>query len=159
MLAYFLAVGLIGVCGQYLLSSGGPIFYDRILGTDRFPDLMERIRAHAPIAHAASDYLWQSFLAGDTSIGNGISAMPSMHVATTTWAAIVLGRIMPKTTLLIWGFWVVILAGSVALGWHYLSDGVVGAGGAYLCWRMAPYFLAAISKLPWTKALSPANQS
>lgn len=142
MLAYFLTVGLIGVSGQYLLSSGGPIFYDRLVHADQFGELTMRTRDFAPIAHAASEYLWQSYLARDTSIGNGISAMPSMHVATTTWAAIAMSRFFPWSKLPMWGFWLVIMAGSIALGWHYLSDSIVGAGGALLCWKASPILLA-----------------
>jgi hypothetical protein len=141
MFAYFLTVGLVGVSGQYLLSSGGPIFYDRLVHANQFGELAMRTKQLAPLAHTASEYLWQSYLAHDTSIGNGISAMPSMHVATTTWSALALSRIWPKSTIPIWGFWLIILAGSIALGWHYLSDGLVGAGGAILCWKMAPALL------------------
>jgi hypothetical protein len=142
LFSYFLTVGLVGVSGQYLLSSGGPIFYDRLMLTNDFAALADRTREFAPVAHLASEYLWQSYLARDTSIGNGISAMPSMHVATTTWAAITLGRLWPKSAVPVWSFWFIILVGSVALGWHYLSDGVIGAGGAYLCWKVAPNIMA-----------------
>lgn len=143
MIAYFLTVGFVGVMGQYLLSSGGPIFYDRLVDANLFGDLTVRTREHAPIAFTASEYLWQSYLARDTSIGNGISAMPSMHVATTTWAAVALSKIWKPATIPIWAFWGLILAGSIALGWHYLSDGIVGAVGCILCWKLAPNVLRA----------------
>lgn len=141
MLAFFLTVGVIGVTGQYLLSSGGPIFYDRLMDTSQFGELAQRTKELAPIAHAASEYLWHNYLLRDTAIGAGISAMPSMHVATMTWTAIALGQIWPKTSVPVWAFWFIILAGSVGLGWHYLSDGVVGAAGAFLCWKISPWFL------------------
>ena len=54
MISYFLTVGLVGVSGQYLLSSGGPIFYDRLLDTNQFGELAVRLREHAPIASTAS---------------------------------------------------------------------------------------------------------
>lgn len=146
MLTYFLTVGLMGVTGQYLLSSGGPIFYDRLMHAGQFGDLAQRTKELAPIVHTASEYLWQNYLTRDMAIGAGISAMPSMHVATTTWTAIALSRIWPKTSIPIWAFWFIILIGSVALGWHYLSDGVVGAAGALLCWKIAPWLLLQFSR-------------
>lgn len=141
MLSYFLTVGVIGVTGQYLLSSGGPIFYDRLMNANQFGELAQRTEALAPIAHTASEYLWSNYLTRDTAIGAGISAMPSMHVATTTWTAIALSRFWPKLGIPIWLFWLIIFAGSVALGWHYVSDSVVGAGGAFLCWYITPKIL------------------
>ena len=141
MMAYFLTIGLVGVSGQYLLSSGGPIFYDRLVQANEFGELTNRLRELAPIASAASEYLWASYLERGDGIGRGISAMPSIHVAITTWTAISISRFWPKAAPLLWLFWIVIMAGSIALGWHYLSDGIVGAGGAILCWRLAPVLL------------------
>ncbi|MCF2514823.1 phosphatase PAP2 family protein [Sphingomonas sp. G124] len=159
MMAYFLTVGLIGVSGQYLLSSGGPIFYDRLVNTREFGALALRTRELAPIAHTASEYLWHSYLGRDTSIGNGISAMPSIHVATTTWASMIISRFWRKAAVAIWTFWVIIFAGSIALGWHYLSDGIVGAGGAVLCWKLAPRLLLRSSRLNFRRLQKLGNHS
>lgn len=141
MLSYFLVVGLLGVVGEYVLSSGGPIFFDRLVGGESFAELIERTREHAKLAYGASEYLWASYTAGDTRIGNGISAMPSMHVATTVWASLALCARWPHFRWVVWPFAFMILAGSVGLGWHYLSDGVVGGLGAVLCWKLAPILL------------------
>lgn len=141
MLSYFLTVGLLGVAGEYVLSSGGPIFFDRLVGGNEFAALLDRTREQAPIAYTASGYLWESFQAVDTRIGNGISAMPSMHVATTAWAALALSAKWRIARIPVWSYFAIILAGSVGLGWHYLSDGLVGGIGAYGCWKLAPYLL------------------
>jgi hypothetical protein len=136
--SYFLTVGLLGVSGQYLLSSGGPIYFDRLESTDQFAALALRTQEFAPIAYKASEYLWESYLTGSTVVGNGISAMPSIHVATMTWSAIALSSFWRWLMLPAWAFWLIIVVGSVALGWHYFADSIVGAGGAIICWKLAP---------------------
>lgn len=142
LLAYFLTVAVLGVGGQYLLSSVGPIFYDRVVGGNEFADLTSRLRELAPLTLATSDYLWTAYVGHDVVIGNGISAMPSMHVATTTWAAMALTRFWPRSAIPLWLYWIAVFVGSFALGWHYLSDAIVGAGGAVLCWKLSPVLLA-----------------
>jgi membrane-associated phospholipid phosphatase len=141
LLSYFLNVGLIAVIGEYVLASGGPIFYDQLVGGHHFAELTARTRQYAPIASLGSHYLWTVYVSHDGAIASGISAMPSMHVATTVWTALVLSRLWPRFRYLIWSWWVIILAGSVALGWHYLMDGVVASIGGVLCWHLAPYIL------------------
>ncbi len=142
MLAYFLVIGLMGVCGQYLLSSAGPVFYDRIVGSNQFADLLARVNAHADMVKIASDYLWASYVQHTDVIGNGISAMPSMHVATTAWVAMSLSSFWPRLRLAAWSYWLVIFIGSFALGWHYFLDGLVGTAGVIACWAVASRFLA-----------------
>ena len=142
MLAFFLTVGLLGVTGQYLLSSAGPMFYAQLGFGDQYAPMLARLDEHAPIARAASSYLWQAYLGNDATIGSGISAMPSMHVAMTSWAALALSAAWPRLRLPMWSFVVVMLVGSFALGWHYVSDGVAGVLGAILCWKLAGTYLA-----------------
>jgi len=146
LLAYFLTLGLMGVTGQYLFSSVGPIFYDRIVGGDHFAPLTARIHEHAPVAGAASSYLWNSFVTREPGIGAGISAMPSIHVATTAWMALALSTAWPKARALVWGFWLAIFVGSFALGWHYVLDSAVGTIGAIACWKLAAWYLQSNAK-------------
>jgi hypothetical protein len=142
MLAYFLTVGMMGVCGQYLLSSAGPVFYDRIVGGDTFGGLIARIHAHAEFTGMAEDFLWTSYSGHTGQIGNGISAMPSIHVATTTWIALTLSSLWRRLRVSAWGYWLAIFVGSFALGWHYFLDSAVGAIGALGCWALAARLLA-----------------
>lgn len=137
LLAYFLTVGLLGVFGQYLLPSVGPALFDQFHGGSQFAALRERLSEHAPIVHAATTYLWNAYSEDHMVFGGGISAMPSMHVATTTWVALVISSAFPRLKIPAWCFWFVILSGSVATGWHYLLDGVVGTAGAVMFWRLA----------------------
>ena len=141
ILAYFLTLGLMGVSGQYLFSSVGPIFYDRIVGGHHFAALTARLHEQAPVASLASSYLWNSFVLREPGIGAGISAMPSVHVASTTWMALALTTAWPRVRTLLWSFWLVIFVGSIGLGWHYALDSIVGTIGAIGCWKLAAWYL------------------
>jgi hypothetical protein len=136
ILAYFLTVGLMGVCGQYLLSSAGPVFYDRLFASHQFADLLTRIDAHAPVVDRTVHYLWASYMDHVDQLGIGISAMPSLHVAVAAWFALAIPAFWPRLRVPAWGFWLVIFVGSFALGWHYFVDGVAGTLGAVGCWRL-----------------------
>jgi hypothetical protein len=122
-----------------VFSSAGPVYLERLGMGDAFVPLMatlHQMAQHVPLpALDVQEMLWQGYVA-DGPI-SGISAMPSMHLASTTlmtlyaftwrrWA----GRAMV-------GFWVLIMIGSVALGWHYAIDGYLGAALALAFWCVA----------------------
>lgn len=155
MLAYFFILGLMGVSGQYLLSSGGPVFYDRLVGGNEFADLIARINSHAPIASGTSNYLWNAYIFHAQRLGTGISAMPSIHVATTTWIALSLSAFIPKLRWVAWTYWLAIFVSSFALGWHYFSDSVVGTAGAVICWIVAGKVVAANTFEKGSRRLRP----
>jgi hypothetical protein len=157
MVGYFLIVGVLGVCGQYLLSSAGPVFYDRIVGGGEFADLTARNDVHAPFVGLGVDMLWTSYSAHTDQIGNGISAMPSVHVATTAWIALALSSLWPKLRGPAWGYWLAIFIGSFALGWHYLLDALVGTLGALGCWVLAGRFVSSEAKEAEPGTLAPAG--
>ena len=90
-------------------------------------------------------------------IGSGISAMPSIHVASTAWMALSLSAAWPKARALMWTFWLVIFIGSFALGWHYLLDGVVGTLGAITCWMLAAWYLNATTRQARPLAVAAAE--
>jgi hypothetical protein len=65
---------------------------------------------------------------------NGISAMPSVHVAAAVLFALVgwqVGRAMGIGFTI---YALVILTGSVHLGWHYAVDGYLSAAAVLLLW-------------------------
>jgi hypothetical protein len=109
---------------------------------------VSRIDAHAEFTGMAQDFLWTSYSAHGSAIGNGISAMPSIHVATTAWIALALSSVWPKFRLPMWCYWLFLFVGSFAIGWHYLLDGVIGTVGALGCWRLAARWLAVRNREP-----------
>jgi len=124
---YFALWSLFGPIGQYLFSAAGPIFFGRISLGDRF----ESLRANIPeITNRISDYLWTAYDTSELSFAAGISAMPSMHIAIATWIVIVFAEHRSRMTPVTIAFCLYLWAGSVALGWHYALDGLVGMIGA-----------------------------
>ena len=127
LLSYFALWSIFGPLGQFLLSSAGPIFYQRVGLGDRFADL----GGHIPqVTQFVSGYLWNLHSSGTLGVGAGISAMPSMHIATVTWIVLAFRGARSRLTPLAGAFALYIWALSVALGWHYAIDGIVGAAGA-----------------------------
>jgi membrane-associated phospholipid phosphatase len=65
----------------------------------------------------------------------GISAMPSMHVATSVLMALYAARHARWAGWIMWIFAGLIQIGSVHLGWHYAVDGYLGGIVALAAWR------------------------
>lgn len=126
LLAIFFTVGALGTIGQYALPSGGPIFFERLGYGDRF----EAIEWAGPVVRA-SNHLWSAFEGNYISFATGISAMPSIHVATSVWFAFAIGRWWA------WTYPVVIFLGSIMTGWHYAIDGIAATIGAILMFQLA----------------------
>lgn len=127
LVSYFALWSVFGPLGQFFLSAAGPIFYSRIGLGDRFAELERNI---PEVTNQVSGYLWDMHSNGTLGPGAGISAMPSLHIATVTWIYLAFrsqgSRFAPIAAL----FAVYIFAMSVALGWHYAVDGIFGALGA-----------------------------
>lgn len=144
----YLLTWLVGTCllGT-ILSSAGPCFYAFVeAGPDPYAGLMSYLRAANEIypiwAVPTQDTLWQSHLAGFGEV-EGVSAMPSMHVATTilfiTCAMSAGKRWLVRFTI---PFSLSILLGSVLLGWHYAIDGYLGIAVAWGCWKLGGWIVA-----------------
>jgi hypothetical protein len=129
LISYALFWILLGIVAAVTLSSVGPIFYDRLTGSTEFSGLKE---IHAPVAKAMSDLLWSAYASHSTMVGNGISAMPSLHVAIAAWMALAIRK------RVMWLYVAAIWIASVHLGWHYVLDGLAGIVGALVIWRFAP---------------------
>ena len=133
MMTWFIGGNLLAL----LFSSAGPCFYEHV-GADpaRYSDLMTHLRSLPDMrSPGMQDMLWQTFQQDGLGIG-GISALPSMHCATAFLYVLMFGR------TLVWravtsAYFVVILFGSVILGWHYLMDGLAGIAVAYACWKIS----------------------
>ena len=131
ILAYFLIMACTAL-GQYLLSSGGPVFFARLGFGDRFAALPIE-----PWVKVTSSYLWNDYLRAGGDIGGGISAMPSLHVAIALWVALVVRTYAPRLAPLGYLYFALILIGSVLLGWHYAMDGIAATAITLFSWRAA----------------------
>ncbi len=137
----------IGGVAAWLLASAGPMYYPHLVGPDAsFALLHDRIielgrlaelegsKLATPLGHVA---LLHRYIQGNYVPGFGISAMPSIHVAMATLFAIGgfvmhrwLGWMMTAYAVLIW-------IGSIYLGWHYATDGIVGASMTIGLWKLS----------------------
>ncbi len=138
-LSFVVSWVLLGNVLATLLSSAGPCYFGRVAdGPDPFAALMAYLRevgAHLPVwSLQTQEMLWQDSLRPGVELGSGISAMPSMHVATSVLFALLGWRVSRRLGFAFTAFAAVIMLGSVHLGWHYAVDGYVGAAGAAAVW-------------------------
>ena len=138
-----LAIALTFILGGNLMatifSSAGPVYYGRLGYGDDFAPLMRTLNEFAetsPVwALNVQDTLWNTHAASGPI--SGISAMPSMHMASSTLLACYGFRYARWAGWLLTGFAVVILIGSVQLAWHYAIDSYAGAMLAIILWCVA----------------------
>lgn len=114
------------------LSSAGPCYYALVTaGPDPYAELMEHLSSvssqHALTAVDVQFLLWEGYLGRADQLTEGISAMPSLHVAVPILFAIVGWKIHRAIGIAFAGFAVTIFIGSIHLGWHYAVDGYVSA--------------------------------
>lgn len=131
IVAYFLT-GCVCTLLQFALPSAGPVFYEALGHGSRFRDL--------PVAHwvrITTHYLWIDYQHGTGRPGAGISAFPSVHVATALWMALAFRSYVPRLQPVGWAFFGLVLVGSVYLGWHYALDGIASVLIGTLAWRAA----------------------
>lgn len=140
---------LLGNVAALAFSSAGPAYYPLVtdVGADPFLPLMEYLRAlddeGALFAVLTQNTLWATYTGQLDSGVAGISAFPSVHVAVTTLLALTglaLNRVAAVAGVL---FLVVILIGSVHLGWHYALDGYVSMAAVGVFWWISKPLTAA----------------
>lgn len=142
LLSYFLIMATVSL-GQYLLPSGGPVFYERLGLGSRF-----RALPIEPWVATARDYLWADYLHPHSAIGAGISAMPSLHVAIALWVALVLRTYLRQLQWLGWAWFTATFIGSIHLGWHYALDSIAGSLIALIAWRAAKRITSSQAPIP-----------
>jgi membrane-associated phospholipid phosphatase len=143
---YLLAYFLCWITGTLILgtifSSAGPCFYGFVVqGENPYSPFLAHLRAandlYSVWAVPTQDMLWQSYQAGHGEV-EGISAMPSLHVATSVLfvlLALKWGKRWFIAFTIPFAIW--IFLGSIMLGWHYAVDGYAGAAIAVACWWAA----------------------
>ncbi len=141
LLSFLLAWALLGNGLALLLSSAGPCYYGPVVGgPDPYAPLMDYLRtADASFTNwslEAQDYLWENYRSTGIAVGGGISAMPSLHIAIATLQALLGWRISRRLGWLLTGYALVILLGSVHLGWHYAVDGYLSIVLVLAIWKL-----------------------
>jgi membrane-associated phospholipid phosphatase len=158
--ASVLLLFLVGTLVALALSSAGPPYYDHVVyGPDPYARLFAYLgtvgKYNPLISSGGRDVLWSAYRHGVDAFGLGISAMPSMHVATATLVACLAFAV---------GLWLGIVASlctvlmaiaSIALGWHYSLDGYVGALLAIVVWWIAGW----MERMVAAQSLAPSNDS
>ncbi len=159
LVSFVLMWALLGNVAATLLSSAGPVYYGRITGlADPFAPLMAYLHQASQTVFLpvldVQEMLWQRYVATDLTIGAGISAMPSLHVATSFSFALLGFAIRRWLGIAFSLFAAAILIGSVHLGWHYAIDGYAGIIGAWAIWWAVGWFLdrPAVGRLLWGDA-------
>ncbi len=174
LLTMALAWALIGNLAATLLSSAGPCYYGLVVdGHDPYQPLMDYLRNVAAnlsvgafghelhislTAVVLQDVLWQGHLDGNFDIAEGISAAPSMHIA-SSWIIARLAWTMGRKAAIFGSlFLALIFIGSIHLGWHYAIDGYLAVLGAWALWRLVGWGLdrPAARRLLWPDAAQPA---
>lgn len=139
LVSYFGLWSVFGPLVHLSMPAAGPVFWQELGMGSRFAAL--------PMAEQtalAKQYLWDGYVHKAYNAAGGISAMPSLHLATMGWATVAFRR-----TRLFWPsalFTLYILAASVAIGWHYVIDGIVGLIGAVFCFAACKSLLGASNR-------------
>jgi len=159
----FLGWVLIGNVVAGLVPTAGPAFYRLVTGDPtRFGKVRDFVETTAGSFSSAADeqhYLWLLHASGVTGFGSGISAFPSMHVATIAINALFIGEFSRRVAVVSWAYTALIMLSSVYLGWHYAVDGYVALTlSIAIYWAVrvsAPYAAALLAR--W-KEDEPARQ-
>jgi hypothetical protein len=156
-LATYLMTWVVGG-GVYavLTASAGPCFINDLYEYEWYTELFNRLEQQSSWltqnydvsvwALNTQQLLWSIHTSGDLSYGAGISAMPSMHVATTTAITIATYKINKKVGWIAAAYLFFILIGSVHLGWHYAIDGYASVILTILHWKVMGVVINNIAK-------------
>lgn len=127
-ICFLLTWAIVGNVLATIFSSAGPVYYGDVTGDfARFGEQVAFLAATADQAGSAAQYqayLWEMHVAGNSGLGTGISAFPSMHMALITMNVLFLRELKPSWAPWGWAYTAILLVSSVYLGWHYAVDGI-----------------------------------
>lgn len=107
-------------------SSVGPVYYDALIGGDRFAHLRDALESSgisSSLVGLVQEKLWSSYAEQNMALGLGISAFPSVHVGVATLAALYMAERSRWLVLPGLVFLAITLFLSVYTGYHYAVDG------------------------------------
>ncbi|WP_299944476.1 phosphatase PAP2 family protein [uncultured Ruegeria sp.] len=139
LVAFALCWSIGGNLMAIIFSSVGPVYYQPFGFGDTFVPLVEFLHESHEISPVWALEWHQLLLDGYFNDGpiSGISAMPSMHVATSVLLAIYGFSYSRWLGWSLTAFAVVIMLGSVHLAWHYAIDGYVSTALVFFLWWLA----------------------
>ena len=151
-LTFTLSWVLLGTVLATLLSSAGPCFYGRVVeGDNLYHPLMEYLmiaqKSYPIWAIDTQETLWQLYKDSGVSLGSGISAMPSMHVSMAFLFALVGWQTHRIVGIIFSAYSILIMIGSVHLGWHYAVDGYIAICGTWFIWRVVGFIITGQSRI------------
>lgn len=141
---FFLTFMLLWSIGGSLMAAGfssaGPAFYTLIgLSPDPYAPLMDYLRSANEIlpvwALNTQEMLWTTF--NGRTVADGISAMPSMHNASSLLFLLSARHLGKWPVRLLAAHLVLVYLGSVHLAWHYAVDAYIGWALALVLWFAA----------------------
>jgi hypothetical protein len=143
LLSVVLLFLIVGTLGALAFASAGPAYYAQVVGASPNPyapllDYLHSVNPHGGlIAVRGEATLWFAYTHHLRGFGYGVSAMPSVHVASATLTALFGYAINRRLGVLLTLIAVCIWIASINLGWHYSLDGYAGAILAYCIWWFA----------------------
>lgn len=156
LLAYALCWIVLGTILAIALSSVGPCFVEYFYGDRSYRPLMDYLaqadRQWPLMALDVQKTLIEWRQADSHGLGRGISAMPSMHVSIATLFAILGWRHSRALGIALTLFLLLIMIGSIHLGYHYAVDGYLSMALTPILWA-----ISGIAARRWTN--SSANRS
>ena len=145
-ISFLLIWMLVGVVFATLFSSAGPCYYLDVTGeVGPYGPLMSYLdsihKNSFLFARQFQKGIWNAYSGNVVLLFGGISAMPSIHVATTVLYALVGLRINRLLGFLFVFYAIIIQIGSIHLGWHFAIDGYFGSLLTICIWKITGWFL------------------
>jgi hypothetical protein len=146
--AHGLMLVILGTAMAIATASYGPIFFDSFGGGPAYDALLRKLDTSVvgSAEREIAAYLLSGYGDANNTLGTGISAMPSMHVAVAALNACFLWSINRWLGFAGWVLTFLILIGSVHFGWHYAIDGYVALVVVAAIWWVTGLVFGAMPK-------------